>query len=254
MPEGLKNAGPTFCRITKAILKDQMQRNVFTYVDDIMVASKKKATEIQDLVETFTNMRKAQLKLNLEKCVFGVRKGKVLGYLVSVKGIKANLDKINTILNMKPLQSRKEVQRLTGRITALNRFMAKLAEQSLPFFKVLRGSDDFEWGIEQQEGFDALKGHIQKFPTLSSPQPDKPLILYVSATYMIVSRSLIQERDISKEGRKLSHQVPIYFICESLVGSKKYYSEMEKICYAIVMSARKLRHYFEAHRVRVLMN
>jgi hypothetical protein len=107
MSEGLKNAGPTFCRITKAILKNQMQRNVFTYVDDIMVASKKKATEIQDLVETFTNMRKAQLKLNLEKCVFGVRKGKVLGCLVSVKGIKANLDKINTILNMKPLQSRK---------------------------------------------------------------------------------------------------------------------------------------------------
>jgi hypothetical protein len=103
MPEGLKNAGPTFCRITKAILKDQMQRNVFTYVDDIMVASKKKATEIQDLVETFTNMHKAQLKLNLEKCVFGVRKGKVLGCLVSVKGIEANLDKINAILNMKPL-------------------------------------------------------------------------------------------------------------------------------------------------------
>jgi hypothetical protein len=128
MPEGLKNVGPTFCRMMKVILKDQMQRNVFAYVDDIVVASRKKATQIQDLAETFTNMCKAQLKLNPEKCMFDVRTGKVLGYLVSVKRIKANPDKINIIVNMKPLQYRKEVQRLTCRITALNRFMAKLAE------------------------------------------------------------------------------------------------------------------------------
>jgi hypothetical protein len=60
MPEGLKNVGPTFCRMTKAILKDQIQRNVFAYVADIVVASRKKATQIQDLVETFANMRRAQ--------------------------------------------------------------------------------------------------------------------------------------------------------------------------------------------------
>jgi hypothetical protein len=148
MPEGLKNVGPTFCRMMKAILKDQMQRNVFTYVDDIVVASRKKETQIHDLAETFANMHKAQLKLNPEKCVFGVRKGKVLGCLVPVKGIKANPDKINTIVNMKPPQSRKEVQRLIGRITALNKFMAKLAERSLPFFKVLGGFGKFEWGTE----------------------------------------------------------------------------------------------------------
>jgi hypothetical protein len=87
MPEGLKNAGPTFYRMTKAILKGQMQRNVFSYVDDIVVASRKKATQIQDLADTFANMRRAQLKLNSEKCVFGMRRGRVLGCLASVKGI-----------------------------------------------------------------------------------------------------------------------------------------------------------------------
>jgi hypothetical protein len=81
MPEGLKNIGPTFYRMMKVILKDQMQRDVFAYVHDIVVASRKKATQIQDLVETFANMCKAQLKLNLEKCMFSVRKGKVVGYL-----------------------------------------------------------------------------------------------------------------------------------------------------------------------------
>jgi hypothetical protein len=132
--------------------------------------------------------------------------------------------------------------------------MAILAEQSLPFFKVLRGSDSFEWGSERQEAFDALKDHIQRLPTLASPQPDQPLILYVSAMHTTVSGALVQEREISKDSKKLSHQVPIYFVSKALTGSKKYYLEMEKICYGVVMSVRKLRQYFKAHRVRVLTN
>jgi hypothetical protein len=86
----------------RAILKDQMQRNVFMYIDDIVVASRRKTTQIDDLAESFTNMRKTQLMLNLEKCMFGVQKGKVLGCLVSVKGIEVNPDKINAIVHMKP--------------------------------------------------------------------------------------------------------------------------------------------------------
>jgi hypothetical protein len=78
MPEGLKNAGLTFCRMTKAILKDQISKNIFTYINDIVVASKNKSTQIEDLAETFVNMHEAQLKLNLEKCVFGVHRGKCL--------------------------------------------------------------------------------------------------------------------------------------------------------------------------------
>jgi hypothetical protein len=132
--------------------------------------------------------------------------------------------------------------------------MAKIAERSLPFFKVLRGSNTFEWGPEQQEAFDALKEYIQNLPTLSCPQSDQPLILYVSVMHTVVSGSLIQEREILMEDKMLSHQVPIYFVSEALCDSKKYYSKMEKICYAMVMSARKLQHYFDAHRVRVLTN
>jgi hypothetical protein len=155
---------------------------------------------------------------------------------------------------MKPLGSKKEVQRLAGRIVALNRFMAKLAERSLPFFKVLSVSDTVEWGSEKQEAFNALKDYIQNLPMLASPQPCRPRILYVLATDKAVNEALVQERETSEEGRKLSYQVLIYIVSEALTRPKKYYSEMEKICYAIVMSARKLRHYFETHRVRVLIN
>jgi hypothetical protein len=89
---------------------------------------------------------------------------------------------------------------------------------------------------------------------LASPQPDQPLILYVSTTHIAISGPIMQERETCKEGRNLSQQVLIYFVSEALPSSKKYYSKMEAKCYAIVMSARKLHHYFKAHRVRVLTN
>jgi hypothetical protein len=100
MPEGLLNTGLTFYRMMKAALKDQFGRNILSYVNDIVVASKKKAAYISDMVETFANMHEINLKLNQEKCVFGVMRGKVLRCLVSTKGIKANPDKIKAILQM----------------------------------------------------------------------------------------------------------------------------------------------------------
>jgi hypothetical protein len=103
MLEGLRNARPTFYRMTKASLKDQVDRNILSYVDDIVVASRKKKTYIFNLAETFTNMREARLKLNPEKCIFGITKEKVLGYLVSTKGIEANPDKIRGVIQMQPM-------------------------------------------------------------------------------------------------------------------------------------------------------
>jgi hypothetical protein len=170
MPEGLHNAGPTFYRMTKAALKEQVGRNVLSYLDDIVVASKKKETYIFDLAETFVNMRKVRLKLNPEKCIFGITKGKVLGYLVSTKGIEANLDKIRVLIQMQPPQSRKDIQKLTCQIASLNRFISKLAERSLPFFTVLRGSEKVDWAVEQQKAFNDLKNYLEHLPTLSSPE------------------------------------------------------------------------------------
>jgi hypothetical protein len=70
----------------------------------------------------------------------------------------------------------------------------------------------------------------------------------------VVSGALVQERKTTKENNKVPHQIPIYFVSEALVGSKKYYSEMEKICYTVVMSVWKLHHYFKAHGIRILTN
>ena len=76
MPEGLRNAGCTFNRMIKIVLGDQLDKNIFAYVDDVVVQSKKKEDHIQDLLETFANLHRHGLKLNLDKCVFGVWRGK----------------------------------------------------------------------------------------------------------------------------------------------------------------------------------
>ena len=97
MPFGLKSAGSTFARAVQIGFEPQLHRNIEAYMDDIVVKTKDKATLIQDLEETFANLRKINLKLNPEKCVFGVPSGKLLKYFVSHRGIEDNPDKIKSI-------------------------------------------------------------------------------------------------------------------------------------------------------------
>jgi hypothetical protein len=247
MPEGLKNAGSTFSRLTKTVLESQVGRNIFTYVDDIVVASKNKEDHLADLAETFANMRDARLRLNPEKCVFGVCQGKILGYLVSHRGTEANPNKIQAIINVTPPQSTRDVQRLTGRLAALNRFISKSAERSLPFLKTLHGAKEFTWGPEQAAAFASLKQHLSDLAILTSTDPSLPLLLYIAASPYAVSAALVQEQN--SEGT--TRQCPVYYVSEVLTVSKCNMTELEKISYAVVMASRKPRHYFEAFKVRV---
>jgi L-rhamnose mutarotase len=130
MPEGLKNAGGSFNRMTAKVLHSQIDRNVLTYVDDIIVKNTKQENHIADLQETFANFRQAGLKLNPEKCVFGVKKSKFLGCLVSTKGIEANPSKIEAILRMEPPSTKKGAQWLAGRLASLNRFISRSTDMS----------------------------------------------------------------------------------------------------------------------------
>ena len=123
--------------MTDGIFDKQKGKNLIAYVDDIVVKSDKKETHIKDLQETFENLKKPGLRLNPDKCIFGIKKGKLLGCLVSARGIEATPEKIATIVNMKPSTRRKQVQKLTGRLAALKRFIERSDEKGLPFFRTL---------------------------------------------------------------------------------------------------------------------
>nr|ABA98294.1 retrotransposon protein, putative, Ty3-gypsy subclass [Oryza sativa Japonica Group] len=139
MPFGLRNAGATFARLVYKVLGKQLGQNVEAYVDDIVVKSCKAFDHAIDLQETFNSLRIAGIRLNPEKCFFGVRAGKLLGFLVSERGIEENLKKIDAIQQMKPPSSVHEVRKLAGQIAALSRFLSKAAKRGLPFFKTFRG-------------------------------------------------------------------------------------------------------------------
>jgi hypothetical protein len=132
----LKNTGATYQRAIQKCFKAQLNKNVEAYVDDVVVKTRNSDTLIADLEETFASLREYRWKLNPNKCVFGVPSGKLLGFIISHRGIKANPEKMSAITNMKAPTCIKDVQKLTGCMTALNRFISKLGERGLPFFKL----------------------------------------------------------------------------------------------------------------------
>jgi hypothetical protein len=121
-----------------------MGRNVEAYIDDIIVKPRKAHTFIEDLEETFANVRKVNIKLNLAKCAFGVPLGKLLGFLVSHHGIEANPDKVKAVEEMHPPCNLKEMQCLAGCMAAQRRFIARSGEKALPFFKLMKRTRKFE--------------------------------------------------------------------------------------------------------------
>jgi ribonuclease HI len=178
---------------------------------------------------------------------FRSEEGKVPCCLVSTKGIEANPSKIEAILRMEPPSTMKGAQRLTGRLASLNRFISRSAERNLPFFEVLKSAEVFLWGPTQQRAFEELKQYLIDLTTLTPPVLGAPLVLYVAASHSVVSAVLVQEK-LEEQTKK---QVPVYFVSEVLSLSKKNYTELEKVLYAVLMASRKLRHYFQAYHIIV---
>jgi hypothetical protein len=133
----------------QAYFKKQLNKNVEAYVDDVVVKTQNSDTLIADLEETFTSLREYQWNPN--KCIFGVPSGKLLGFSISHHGIEANPEKISDITNMKAPTCIKDVEKLTGCMAALNRFISKLGECGLDFFKLLKHQEKFVWTTEADQ-------------------------------------------------------------------------------------------------------
>ena len=182
------------------------------------------------------------MKLNLSKCVFGVIEGKFLCFMVSQRGIEVNQEKVRAILELKPPRTVKAVQSLNGKVAALNRFVSKVTDKCLPFFRVLKKS--FEWTDECQKAFEDLKKYISSPPLLSPSMPREELYLYIAVSQVAVSAALVRDEGGS--------QRPVYFISRAFRGAKERYPRMEKLAFALVTAAWKLKPYFQAHTIIVL--
>ena len=241
MPFGLKNARATYQRLMDKVLAPMLGRNVQAYVDDMVITSLEKDMHVTDLEELFITIARYKLKLNPEKCVFGVEAGKFLGFLLSERGIEANPEKRAAILALRSLANVKEVQQLTGRMAALSRFVSASGETGHPYFQCLKRKNRFVWTKECEEAFVNLKEYLASPPVLCKPQVVTPLRLYFAITKRAISAMLVKDQD--------QIQRSIYFVSKVLQAPEVRYQALEKAALAVVFSARRLRHYFQSFTV-----
>ena len=151
---------------------------------------------------------------------------------------------------MKPPKNVKDIQKLTGCMAALSRYIARLGDKGLPFFKLLKASEKFVWSQEADRAFEDLKKYLTSPPCLAAPTPNEHLYLYITATNSVVSTVIVIERQDSEHAFPV--QRPVYYISEVLTESKVHYNHVQKFLYAVLITSRKLRHYFEHHPITVV--
>ena len=241
MPFGLKNERTTYQRLVNRMFQKQIGTSMEVYIDDMLVKSTTAELHIAHLSEAFQILREYNMKLNPAKCAFEVSAGKFLGFIVNNRGIEENPDKIKVMLDMPPPSSIKEVQRLTGRIAALTRFVSRASDKCHLFFQVLKKA--FQWDTNCEEAFSALKTYLSSPPILVSPFEGELLTLYLAVSDFLTNAVLVRDKD------RVQH--PVYYCSRALRGVEERYPRMEKLILALVTTSRKLRPYFQAHTIEI---
>nr|CAN65306.1 hypothetical protein VITISV_042320 [Vitis vinifera] len=213
MPFRLKNVGATYQRLMTKIFKPLVGCIVEVYINDIVVKSKTRGEHALHLQEVFHLLRKYDMKLNPSKCAFSVSARKFLGFMVSQRGIE-------------------ELQRLTGKLVALGRFIARFTDELRPFFLAIRKAGTTGWTESCQSAFEKIKHYLTQPPILSSPLPGEKLYMYLAVSEWAISAALFR-CSMHKE------QKPIYYVSRALADVE-------------TSTAQKLRTYFQAHLVVVL--
>jgi hypothetical protein len=153
---------------------------------------------------------------------------------------------------MAPPRSVKDVQKMIGSMAALIRFISQLGKKGLPFFKLLKKTSKFEWTEKAKKAFQSLKMYLTSSPILTPPEKNEDMMLYISATSTVVSAAIVVERE--EEGHVYKVQRPVYYISEVLTDSKIQYPHVQKLLYALLITSRKLRHYFESHKITIIID
>ena len=182
------------------------------YVDDMLVKSKVASDHIVHLVDTFNILRTYRMKLNPLKCAFGMAFRKFLGFMVNQRGIEANPKKIQALIDIQSPSRTKEVQSLTGRVAALNRFISKATDKWLPFFYSLKGNKKFLWDDKCKQVFRVLKEYLGKSLLLSKPVEGEPLFHYLAISEYTVSGALVREEE--------KFQWSVYYISKRLINAE----------------------------------
>ncbi|XP_058202626.1 uncharacterized protein LOC131317062 [Rhododendron vialii] len=184
MPFGLKNAGATFQRMVYLLFGLLIGKIMEAYIDDMVVKSIKAENHLSHLAEVFAILKKYKLRLNADKCAFGVSSGKFLGFLVTRRGIEADSNQISAIQQLKPPSTPREIQKLTGMAAALNRFISRSSDKCHVFFQTLKKQSrrSFKWTEDCDAALTELKSYLCSAPLLVKPKAFETLHLYLAVS------------------------------------------------------------------------
>ncbi|XP_050878259.1 uncharacterized protein LOC127082076, partial [Lathyrus oleraceus] len=241
MPFGLKNAGATYQRAMVTLFHDMMHKEIEVYVDDMIAKSQSEEDHIDHLQKLFERLRKFRLQLNPAKCTFGVRSGKLLGFIVSQRGIEVDPDKVRAIQEMPAPRTEREVRGFLGRLNYISRFISHMTATCEPIFKLLRKDQAVEWNSDCQMAFERIGQYLQEPPILIPPVQGRPLFMYLTVLEKSMGCVLGQH---DETGRK---EHAIYYLSKRFTDYESRYSLLEKTCYALAWAARRLRQYMICH-------
>uniref|UniRef100_A0A2N9I0Q7 Reverse transcriptase domain-containing protein n=1 Tax=Fagus sylvatica TaxID=28930 RepID=A0A2N9I0Q7_FAGSY len=237
MPFGLKNAGATYQRAMVTLFHDMIHHEIEVYVDDMIAKSRTAQDHLTDLRKLFQRLKKYQLRLNPNKCAFGVTSGKLLGFIVSGRGIEIDPAKVQAIRSMPAPKTEKEIRSFLGRINYIARFIAQLTATCEPLFKLLRKDVKIKWTEDCQKAFDKIKEYLLNPPILVPPTPGRPLILYLTVQEASMGCMLGQQDETGKK------EQAIYYLSKKFTEPETRYLLVEKTCCALAWASKKLRQY-----------
>ena len=242
-PFGLMQAPAYFQRLINKVLADL--DFAFGYLDDILIYSPDVPTHLVHMRQLFQRLREADLKLNREKCNFFKSHIQYLGHLISGEGIKPLPEKLESIKEMPPPTTPKEVKQFLGLIGYYRKFVPRFADVARPLTNLTRLDQPFEWSDKCQASFELLKEALIKEPILRFPDPNKPYTLYTDASKYAWSCVLTQQYTHDMDNKQTVVNHPITYVSGLFKGSQLNWAALTKEAYAIYMSIKKLTYYLE---------
>ena len=238
MPFGLCNAPATFQRLMDKVLSRFIGKFLVVYLDDVTIYSQTFDEHMTHLKTVFKTLRKAQLKLNRDKCHFFLHSIKFLGHEITRQGILPDEEKIDKVKNFPTPHNLRTLRGFIGLASYYRKFINKFSDIAKPLNKLLQKDEPFVWSKEQRKAFELLKHHLITAPILQHPKYDKPFYLHTDASSFGLGAVLAQKDEENKR------EFAIAYASRSLNTAEKNYSATDLECLAVIWAVEYFRHYF----------
>lgn len=227
LPFGIRNAPATFQRLLQSLFTDT---NILPYIDDIVIASRTFSDHLQSLKSVFVRLREANLKLNIAKCKFAESSLVFLGHLISAEGIKPDPTKVSHLIQMRPPNSKKELESFCGFVNYLSKFIPHYSDLMQPLYR-LKKETRFNWSPQCEKAFQEIISTVQQETLLHYPNYSQEFLLDTDASQVAISGVLYQSSG------------PLAFYSRALNKAELNYSTTDREFLALVESIEHFRAY-----------